>query len=84
MTDLDDIDRRILEAVAQAQEEKSFEREIDGITYSNIRDEFTNEDFNGVNPEARLGVRLHNLYERGYLVRTFEAANSPNRYRLDE
>lgn len=85
MSDLDDIDRRILEVVERAHEDaKPFEREEDGISYKDIRDEFTNEDFGGVSPEMRVGIRLHNLSQQGYLIRTYKAANNPNRYRLGE
>jgi hypothetical protein len=82
---LDNIDRRILKAVARGQTEKEpFECDIEGIMYQDVNEEFTNEDFNGVNPDARLGWRLWHLYDQGYLMRVFEASNSPHRYRLSE
>jgi len=82
---LNKVDRRILKAVAREQAEKEpFERDSDGIVYQDINKEFTNEDFNGVNPDARLGWRLWHLYERGYLDRVFEASNKPHRYRLSD
>ena len=82
---LDDIDRRILKAVEKKQTEKEdFECDSDGITYQDINDEFINEDFNGVNPDARLGWRLWHLYDRGYLKRVYKSSSNPHRYRLSD
>ncbi|WP_251342790.1 hypothetical protein [Haloplanus halophilus] len=82
---LDDTDRQILKAVAREQVKKEpFERDIDGILYQDINDEFVNEDFNGLNPDVRLGWRLWRLYDQGYLKRVYKASNNPHRYRLSD
>lgn len=79
-----DIDRRILRAIAQEQRDKEpFHDDIEGVSYKDIRSEFSNEDFGGVNPTMGLPPRIGGLADE-YVSRVYRAANNPNRYRLTD